>query len=122
MHFPPERRVWLHGALAGLACLFACSWLPASEPLAAFNKGNWPFCPPERPAIPAVENADWVRNPIDAFILDALEAEGLKPSRPADELTLLRRVTFYLTGMPPTLEEQIAFLAYPRAGAYERLV
>ncbi len=90
--------------------------------LPAFNNGNWPFCPPQRPAVPVVANATWVANPIDAFILAKLESQGLTPNQPADRLTLLRRVTFDLTGLPPTLAEQAAFLADDTPAAYERLV
>src|SRR5690242_1259647 len=68
------------------------------------------FKPPQRPAVPAVHNKAWCVNPIDAFILARLEAAGLAPSPRADKLRLLRRVTFDLTGLPPTLDEQDAFL------------
>ena len=65
---------------------------------------------------------DWVRNPIDRFILARLEAEGLKPSEEADKATLLRRVTYDLTGLPPTPAELDAFLADRAPDAYERRV
>jgi len=94
--------------------------LSADEPV--FKQGPWPFFPPVRPVVPAVESADWVINPIDAFVLARLEAKGLSPSAAADKLTLLRRVTFDLTGLPPTVAEQQGFLADDREGAYERLV
>ncbi len=83
----------------------------AGKPSTKFKHGKWPFYPPVRPAVPEVQDKAWVRNPIDAFILHALETKGLTPSREADKLTLLRRVTFDLTGLPPTPEEQDAFLA-----------
>src|SRR5687767_11252752 len=60
---------------------------------------HWSFIPPKRPAVPRVKDAAWVRNPIDAFVLQKLEAKGLKPSPPADPRTLIRRVTFDLTGL-----------------------
>jgi hypothetical protein len=82
----------------------------------------WPFTTPHRPPLPEVHDQTWVRNPIDAFILAKLEASGLSPSRPADKLTLLRRVTFDLTGLPPTLAEQDAFLANASPEAYRRVV
>ncbi|MEX0676575.1 MAG: DUF1549 and DUF1553 domain-containing protein [Pirellulales bacterium] len=116
-----HRDLWWHGALAALVGLVACGWLPASEP-SAFNQGHWPFRPPQRPAVPAVTDANWCHNPIDAFILEGLEAKGLVPSPPADKLALLRRVTFDLTGLAPTLEEQRAFLADSNDDAYVRLV
>jgi hypothetical protein len=80
------------------------------------------FQPPRRPAVPAVRDRAWVANPIDAFVLARLEAAGLAPGDRADRLTLLRRVTFDLTGLPPTPAEQGAFLADDRPGAYERVV
>src|SRR2546421_5091803 len=66
---------------------------------------HWALKKRVRSAIPAVKQAAWVRNPIDSFILSALERKGLSPSPPADKRTLLRRVTFDLTGLPPTPEE-----------------
>ena len=65
---------------------------------------------------------DWVRNPIDAFILAALEAKGLSPAPEADRRTLIRRVTFDLTGLPPTPEEIDAFLKDESPDAYEKVV
>ena len=70
----------------------------------------WSLRPLIRPAVPRVKNKAWVRTPIDAFVLAALEAKGLHPSPPADKATLLRRVTFDLIGLPPTPEEIDAFL------------
>ena len=66
---------------------------------------HWSFIPPTRPAVPVVKDAKWVRNPIDAFVLQRLEREGLKQSHEADKATLLRRVTLDLTGLPPTAAE-----------------
>src|SRR6188768_259053 len=77
------------------------------------------FRPPVRPSIP---RAAWGNNPVDAFVLAKLEAKGLAPSSPAGRLRLLRRVTVDLTGLPPTPEEQDAFLADSRPGAYRRAV
>lgn len=105
--------------LLALAC--ACSQAQAEGP-AAFSHGDWPFRPPVRPQTPAVNDVTWAANPIDPFILAKLEAAGLRPSSQADKLTLLRRVSFDLTGLPPTEEEQAAFLADDRTDAYERLV
>jgi hypothetical protein len=69
-----------------------------------------------------LQNRVWPKNPIDAFILSRLERVGLQPAPPADRLTLVRRVTFDLTGLPPTPEEVSAFLHDARPDAYERLV
>jgi hypothetical protein len=75
-----------------------------------------------RPGVPAVSHAELVRTPIDALILARLEAAGLTLAPPADRTTLLRRVTFDLTGLPPTLAEIEAFLADDAPDAYERVV
>jgi len=83
---------------------------------------HWSFIPPKRPALPEVKDASWARNAIDAFVLQRLEQEGLKPSPVADRRTLLRRVTFDLTGLPPTPNEIDAFLADKSANAYEKVV
>jgi len=87
-----------------------------------FKHGEWPFSPLERPTTPEVNHKDWVRNPIDNFILAELEKKGLEPNPRADKLTLLRRVTFDLTGLAPTPDEQQAFLADESADAYGRIV
>jgi len=83
---------------------------------------HWAFLAPERPAAPVVAAAEWVRNPIDAFVLARLEAAGLQPAREADRRTLARRVSLDLTGLPPSPERVDAFVADPRPDAYERLV
>jgi hypothetical protein len=83
---------------------------------------HWAFVPPKRPTEPAVKLKSWPANPIDRFILAQLEKEGLKPSPAADRRTLIRRVTFDLTGLPPTPAEVQAFLNDTKPGAYERVV
>ncbi len=69
-----------------------------------------------------MQRKSWLRNPLDAFVLARLEKAGLQPNPPADKLTLLRRVTFDLTGLLPTPAERDAFLADRSPDAYERLV
>ncbi len=66
---------------------------------------HWGFTAPERPAVPSVKNREWVKNPIDAFVLARLEEQRLSPAEPADATTLLRRLSLDLIGLPPTLEE-----------------
>lgn len=83
---------------------------------------HWSLIPPVRPQVPAVKNAAWVRNPIDAFIVSRLEREGLAPSPEADKITLLRRVTLDLTGLPPTPAAVDAYLADQAPEAYEKVV
>jgi hypothetical protein len=83
---------------------------------------HWAFQPVVKPAVPAVKNSRWVNTPVDAFILAQLEARGLAPAAPADRRTLLRRVTYDLTGLPPTTAEMDAFLADRDPRAYDRVV
>ncbi|RYG34373.1 DUF1553 domain-containing protein, partial [bacterium] len=82
---------------------------------------HWAYVAPVRPAVPDLKST-WVRNPVDAFVLQRLKKEGLSPSPTASRETLLRRVTLDLTGLPPTPVEIDAFLADKRPDAYERAV
>src|SRR5262249_5261006 len=75
-----------------------------------------------RAKLPAVNNAGWVRTPIDAFILNRLERQGLAPNAEADRRTLVRRLYYDLLGLPPAPAETDAFLNDQTPGAYERLV
>ena len=92
------------------------------EPAGRARHAVWPYAPPRRPTIPVVAGAGWLRNPIDAFVLHRLEADGLAPNAAADRSTLLRRVTFDLTGLPPTVDEVVSFLADDSYDAYEKVV
>ncbi len=85
-------------------------------------KPHWAFITPELPELPNVKQTNWARNPIDNFVLAKLEGKALSPSPEADRETLIRRVSFDLTGLPPTLEEVDAFLADESPDAYERVV
>ena len=82
----------------------------------------WSFRPPVRPGVPEVQPADWVRNPIDAFVLEKLTTNRMKPALPADPRTLLRRAYFDLTGLPPSPSEVQRFLADSSPVAFERVV
>lgn len=83
---------------------------------------HWAFLPPVADAPPKVGNPSWVRNPIDAFVLNRLEREGLSPTAAADKTTLMRRVSLDLTGLPPTPAEVDAFLTDESPEAYENVV
>jgi len=85
-------------------------------------KKHWAFEPPRKQAPPATKNQEWVRNPIDAFILSKLEQKGLSPAPPADRVALIRRAYFDLTGLPPTPEEVDKFVNDPAPDAYEKLI
>lgn len=89
-----------------------------------FNEAKkfWAFQPVSNPQLPQVRNAAWVKTPIDNFILSKLESKKLTPVGDADKLTLLRRASFDLTGLPPTPEECDAFLADKSPGAFEKVV
>ena len=96
-------------------------WVAAG---AAYKK-HWSFEPVGRVELPAVKNGAWCRNPIDRFVLRRLEGSGVDPSRAASRERLIRRVTFDLTGLPPTLEEIDAFVAdgaVPLDKALEKVV
>ena len=83
---------------------------------------HWAFVAPKPKAIPSVKSSQWPRQPLDRFVLARLEKEGLSPSAEADKSALLRRVSLDLTGLPPTPEEQIKFLADTSPDAYEKQV
>ncbi len=86
-------------------------------------KGHWAFLKPERPAVPPIQNSKFkIQNPVDAFVLARLEKERLNPSPEADRVTLVRRVTLDLTGLPPTPAEVDAFVADKSPDAYNKVV
>ncbi len=111
-------RAWIAGGARGGAG-------PAPPPaprISAADRNFWSFQPPTHPTPPAVAHPLVAHTPIDRFILAALEKKGLSLSPLAGRTTLLRRLTFGLTGLPPTPQERDAFLADSRPDAYERLV
>src|SRR5579862_3745117 len=114
--------------LGGLAVLATCGVVAVADQstnqkqITKDNDKPWAYSPPERHLPPAVEDKAWVRNPIDAFVLAKMEKAGVKPAPTAVRLTLIRRLTFDLTGLPPTPEEVLAFLADDAPDAYEKLV
>ena len=83
---------------------------------------HWSLIPPERPLPPPVEDASWVRNPIDRFVLAKLEEHGLRPAAEADRRTLARRLSLDLTGLPPRPEAVEEFVNDGSPQAYERFV
>jgi len=86
------------------------------------QKTFWSLQPVSKPSTPVVNAKQWVKNPIDVFILAKLEEKQLQPNKPADKATLLRRVTIDLTGLVPTPEETQAFVNDNSANAYEKVV
>ncbi len=85
-------------------------------------KPHWAFIPPEKPPLPRVNNREWPQNPIDHFVLAKLEERGMHPSPEVDREKLLRRVSFDLTGLPPTVEELDRFLSDDSPDAWEKVV
>ena len=83
---------------------------------------HWSLVAPQRPELPEVQQSDWARTPIDRFILARLESEKIQPAPSADLVTLLRRVSLDLTGLPPTPAEVAAFIADQAPNAYEQVV
>ncbi|WP_247233687.1 DUF1553 domain-containing protein [Telluribacter sp. SYSU D00476] len=85
-------------------------------------KPHWAFVAPQEPKLPEVKNEEWPKNEIDYFVLGRLEKEGLAPSPEADRETLIRRVSFDLTGLPPTIKDIDAFVRDRSPNAYEHMV
>ncbi len=83
---------------------------------------HWAFVPPKRPDLPEVHDKTWVRTPVDNFVLAKFESQNLKPAPQADKTTLLRRVTFDLTGLPPSAAELKAFADDRSPEAYTKVV
>jgi hypothetical protein len=99
--------------------------LPAGElSKADIEKGRswWAYAPPKPQQVPVVKDAAWPSDDIDRFVLVSMESKGLAPVKDAAAVDLVRRVTFDLTGLPPTPNEVAAFLRDKQPGAYERLV
>ncbi|HRK33931.1 MAG TPA: DUF1549 and DUF1553 domain-containing protein [Candidatus Hydrogenedentes bacterium] len=106
----------------GLSRVTLVCLLTAFSAIAEDAATHWAFVAPVRANAPAVSNAQWVRNPIDAFVLSRLEAEGIAPSPEASRETLLRRVSLDLIGLPPALDELDTYLADTSPDSYERQI
>jgi hypothetical protein len=115
----------IHGiaaALVGICALVGTNSAAEKTEPKLRDKNAWAWQSPARPAVPTVKNSAWVRNPIDAFILAKLESQNLAPAEKASRAVLIRRLSFDLVGLPPTLEEIDAFVNDPAADAYEKVV
>jgi len=122
----PRRRTTILSA-AGLATLATAALLGANPNIGKDlftpqQRSWWSFQSVRRPAVPEVKAKNWVRNPVDAFILAKLEQKGIQPNAPADRATLLRRVSFDLTGLPPAPDEVDAFVNDKSPNAWEKVV
>jgi hypothetical protein len=129
-HIPKHRkghRVAELAAAAIVGAVIACaiSTRAADQLREASSDQHWSFRPVVRPAVPTLGDPQlrsWARNEIDAFISDRLQRQGLRPAADSDRRTLIRRLTFDLTGLPPTPGEIADFMADPSDAAYEKLV
>ena len=121
----PKKREPLTPAQMGLVRAWidqGADWPETAAAKAKDPRKHWAFTPPVRPKVPVVGSHRWVSNPVDAFILARLEREKLKPSPEADKVTLLRRLSLDLIGLPPSIVEVDAFLADKSPDAYEKQV
>lgn len=107
---------------AGESTLPAPLARPRKRIISEADRGFWSFQPVADFPVPTVDDQHWSRNPIDQFIFSRLNSEGLSPAPEADRITLIRRLTFDLHGLPPTIEEVEAFVHDPAPDAYEKLV
>jgi mono/diheme cytochrome c family protein len=100
------------------------SWpkIPNARSFTEEEKGFWAYQPIKEVAPPEVKDEAWAQSPIDRFVMRRLEEKNLKPAPPADKLTLLRRATFDLTGLPPTETEMRDFLADLSPDAFNKVV
>ncbi len=111
---PPESKL----SLSSEEILLIDRWIKQG----AKWEGHWSFEAPSRPDLPKVEQKDWVNNELDHFILHQLEKRAWKPAPEADRATLLRRLSFDLIGLPPSLEELDRFINDQSPGAFEKQV
>lgn len=119
---PEQKQLFKQWILAG------APW--GTDPIDAFSKTTekrggydwWSLQPLQNPVVPAISDNDWGQNPIDAFILRKLQSQGLKPQPATDRRTLIRRLSYSVTGLPPAPEEVEAFLENKSPAAYQNLV
>src|SRR6185369_5696976 len=108
--------------LAGLGLSATAIYTAESYNFTPAQRSYWAFQPVAKTAPPKVSKKDWAKNPIDAFVLEKLTAEEIAPNPKADRLTLLRRATIDMTGLPPTQEEIQQFLNDKSADAWDKVV
>ncbi|MGC6432394.1 MAG: DUF1553 domain-containing protein [Jejuia sp.] len=111
---PPEFKVTLNNEEKAIIT----KWIEQG----AQYKPHWSFIKPEQTELPKVKNDDWINNTIDYFVANKLEASGLSPSKKASKETLVRRLSFTLTGLPPSLQQIEEFVNDTSETAYENLV
>jgi hypothetical protein len=125
LKMPPEGNKPLTAQEVGLLRAWidqGARWPRQDQVVARRTSDHWAFQPIRRPIPPALHSPEWVRNPLDAFVLARLEKEGYQPSPPADRATLIRRLSLDLLGLLPDPQQVDTFLADTSPDAYERLV
>ncbi|MEO6725044.1 MAG: DUF1553 domain-containing protein [Blastocatellia bacterium] len=118
MRMPPPHMVASGRKLTDAEIQLLTEWIKQG----AKWQQHWSFIAPVKSALPLVKNSAWPKNAIDYFVLAKLEQEGLQPSPEADRATLIRRLSFDLTGLPPTPKEIDGFLTDQSPNAYEKVV
>jgi hypothetical protein len=108
--------------MVGLLSAVACARAADDDPIPPRQRNHWAWKTPRRPAMPAVRDQTWLKNPIDVFVLARLEAAGLHPAPPATREQLIRRVSFDLVGLPPAPAEIDDFVADRSPTAWARVV
>lgn len=126
LEMPPDNPLNDHEVAALEAWIkLGAPWPVVSQILSQqsqIQREHWAFQPVEKPEVPKLENSNWVRNPIDAFILRKLNEANLQPAPKADRRTLLRRTFYTLTGLPPSPEQVALFTTKDDSHAYENVV
>lgn len=126
LQMPPKQKLTEEQIASITAWIRMGAPAPLSQPDGPLKKASqtnlWAFIPPKPQPVPKVRNPSWCRTPVDNFILARLEAAGLQPSPQADKRTLLRRVTYDLTGLPPTAADVEIFLSDKSRNAYSNVV
>ncbi len=110
-----------HRFVRAIACLVLATAATAQSSGHGSDQKHWAYRKPTRPSTPHVNAAHWPQNPIDAFVLEKLEANGMAPSARAERARLLRRVHLDLTGLPPSIEDVDAFLRDDSEGAWQKV-
>ena len=113
---------WVRSGLPWGASREIAPDMTAAEAIVVAGEAHWAFQPIKRPVVPEIGDSAWPENDIDRFVLRRLRDEGMEPAPAADRRTWLRRVTFDLIGLPPTMAEVEAFERDREDGAFDRVV
>src|SRR5689334_22464730 len=114
--------IWVGAVFAFAHAFLLLQTVAAKDNFDTEDRGHWAFQKVQRPAVSHVQHREWVRNPIDSFVLAELEAKQITPAPMANQRTLIRRAYLDLVGVPPSPEQIDAFLADRSPQAFERVV